>query len=371
MAPPRRSVGEMQRVRRHLPTRASELDRVVRDLKRAGWPRQRQGTLLFLAVMVAVLLGFLVSDDPASSPYTRWTPSRESPEPITNMPPQAASIVYGDPSHALPYARPGGLVVAGRDNFGARAFTKVSAAGGTVLIYLDAVINNSHGRYHYLLMEDSLCGPATSLWPSAGRANQWGYLNDFRVGSILQKKLPCVLEKMVLENPHMAGWFADDIGSRSWFPEIAWNTWSTRQKQAYRAGAIALVRTFRTVADRHGLIIIVNGTWGAGTLSSAGGGYPDMDQHGNALADGGFVEYHDGQIAYFGPYACSSQWATDSPVTNGKAFNYAVTRTASGLREYRDSHCFSYVNHQPDYHGAPPRWGTSHPTGLPSRVSPE
>ena len=127
------------------------------------------------------------------------------------------------------------------------------------------------------------------------------------------------------------------------------------------------MQTFRAVANRHGLVILVNGTWEAGSLASAGGGYPDMEEHGNALADGGFVEYHDGEITYFGPYACSPQWAAQSPLTEGKAFNYAVTMTAAGFREYRDSHCFSYVNQQADFSAAP-AWGSFHPTGLPSRV---
>ena len=68
------------------------------------------------------------------------------------------------------------------------------------------------------------------------------YLNDFRVGSVLQSKLECVLEKMVAENPHMAGFFADDLGSRSWYPGFSWDTWGTTNQQSYRAGAIALRR---------------------------------------------------------------------------------------------------------------------------------
>ena len=40
-----------------------------------------------------------------------------------------------------------------------------SAAGATVLIYLDAIIDNPYGRYHDLLNNASECGPATSRWP--------------------------------------------------------------------------------------------------------------------------------------------------------------------------------------------------------------
>jgi hypothetical protein len=281
---------------------------------------------------------------------------------ITNLPAQAAGIIYGAPSGAWPYAHPGGLVVAGRDNYQGQAFKDVSAAGGTVLIYLDAIIDNPHGRYHEMLNNPSECGPATSRWPGNYQANDWGYLNDFRVGSVLQSKLECVLEKMVAENPHMAGWFADDLGSRSWFPDIDWASFP--DKVAYRAGAIALTQTLRTVANEHGLIFIVNGTWSA----NSGGGYPDASRSGNSLADGGFVEHHDGEIAHFGPYGCSAQWAAQSPITKGKAINYAVTNTAAGKAEYVDSNCYAYVNQQVDYSGVAP-WGTFHATGLPSRVA--
>jgi hypothetical protein len=284
---------------------------------------------------------------------------------IRNLPPQAAGLVYGNPAQAAMYAYPGGLVVAGRDNYQGQAFKDVSAAGGTVLIYLDAIIDNPYGRYHDLLNNPSECGPATSRWPGNYKANVWGYLNDFQVGSVLQSKLECVLEKMVAENPHMAGWLADDVGSRSWFPDIDWASFP--DKAAYRAGAIALTKTFRKVADRHHLIFLVNGTWAGGSLASAGGGYPNPAKSGNALAEGGFVEHHDGEIGFFGPYGCSKQWAEQSPITHGKAFNYAVTSTYAGITEYVKSSCYAFVNHQ-THLGTSYTWGTSHPTGLPTHA---
>lgn len=275
---------------------------------------------------------------------------------------------YGAPSGATAYAHPGGLVVAGRDNYQDQAFKDVSNGGGSVLIYMDAVIDNAYGRYHDMLINQSACGPATTRWPGSPKANTYGYLNDFRVGSVLQQKLSCVLETMVVENPHMAGWFADDLGSRSWFPGFSWDSFGAANQQAYRDGAIALTKTFREVADRHGLVFIVNGTWSGGSLASNGGGYPDASKSGNALADGGFVEHHDGEIGYFGPYGCSAQWAAQSPITQGKAINYAVTNTSAGRTEYINSDCYAYVNQQQAYDSVAP-WGTFHPTGLPSRVA--
>ena len=132
----------------------------------------------------------------------------------------------------------------------------------------------------------------------------------------------------------MAGWFADDLGSRYWFPDLDWASFP--DKAAYRAGAIALTKTFRKVADRHHLIFLVNGTWIGGSLASAGGGYPNPAKSGNALAEGGVVEHHDGEIGFFGPYGCSKQWADQSPVTHGKAFNYSVTSTPTRHHRIRE-----------------------------------
>jgi hypothetical protein len=289
---------------------------------------------------------------------------------LANRPAQAASIVYGAPGsngQAIAYAHPGGLVVSDEYNYADQVWKDVSAGGGTVLIYLDTIISNPQGRYGGMLLNASACGAAVPVWPGNYAANGY-FLNDFRPGGTEQAKLHCVLETMVAENPQMAGWFADDLGSRSWFSGFKWSKFPDRQ--GYRDGAIAIAQTFRQVADEHGLIFLVNGTWGAGTLLAAGGGYPDMAQHGLSLADGGFVEHHDTEISYFGPYGCSAQWASASAVTQGTAFMYAVTNTTAGQQAYVDSGCYAYVNTQTSagYDYAPP-WGVFHPTGLPSRVA--
>jgi hypothetical protein len=122
------------------------------------------------------------------------------------------------------------------------------------------------------------------------------------------------------------------------------------------------------VADRHGLIFLVNGTWGGGSLRRIGGGYPNASVSGNALADGGTVEHHDGQLGYFGPYACSAQWAARSPITHGRAVNFAITRTAIGTTEYAHSNCFAWVAQQRSYSRAPKPWWVFHRIGLPTRV---
>lgn len=289
---------------------------------------------------------------------------------IINAPSQPAALMYSNSTTNMSaYAKPGGMVVAGRTNYADQGFKTISAGGGTVLIYLDALIDNATGPYDKLLLNASACGAAVPRWPGSPQANTYGYLNDFRVGGVLQNKLECVLEKMVADNPHMAGWFADDLGSRSYYPGFDWDSWSASDKQAYRDGAVALSQTFRKVANKYGLVFIVNGAWNGGTVGTNGGGYPDVSQHGNALADGGFVEHHDGQDnAFWHNYSCSTQWAAQSPVTRGKAINWTITLTDGARSTFIQNGCYAFAATQTDYGSAPSPWTSIHATNLPSKV---
>jgi hypothetical protein len=270
----------------------------------------------------------------------------------------------------LDYATPGGLVVTGRDQYNDPIFQEISAGGGTVLIYLDCIINDAFGTYASLLMNSSIYGPAVPLWPPGYEVNiAAGYfLNDFRIGGILQNKLHGVLEQMVSDNPFMAGFFLDDLGSRSFYPDLNWSTFP--DQQGYRDGAIAIAQTARQVADKHRLMVLVNGSWNA----NDGGGYPNVAQHGLSLAEGGYVEHHDGQIAFFGPYAASPQWAAASTVTKGVSYCWAAMNTTAGVTEFVNSGDYAYVNYQPtaSYGGVTPFGPPLVPnyyTGLPSHAS--
>ena len=287
---------------------------------------------------------------------------------ITNLPGQPAITAYGSSSAVNPFAHNGALIITGRDNYADQPMKNASAAGATVLIYLDVLIDNPYGRYHDMLTNPSQCGPATSRWPGSPNANQWGYLQDFRVGSVAQSKLRCVLETMAAENPHMGGFFADDLGSRSWYPGFSWDSWGATNQQAYRAGAIALAKTFHDVAVEHGLMVMVNGTWAAGSVASSGGGYPDAGSHGLSLADGGYIEHHSSsQIAFWTGYS-KGQWGTaPGSVSNGKPFMYVQANDDATRNAYSNAGVAAFLSAQVDYDTASV-WTSFHPTGLPSRV---
>lgn len=311
--------------------------------------------VLAAALLAVVVLSVATAD---TSPHLLVPPS------------QPFALAYGTADGPLlDYAAPGALVVAGSTSEGRPEFATLARAGTHVLYYLDPVVANPDGRYQALLLEPSACGPAVPLWPGLPRANVYGPVADFRPGGVLQGKLACVLEAMVAEHPTMAGWLADDLGSRSWFPGIDWSRLSGDDRWAWRVGAAALTATFRAVADRHGLLVVVNGTWQAGRPDLSGGGYPDPALDGNALADGTLVEHHDGQAAFFAPYACGPQWARASPVTRGRPVNGVVTRSAAALPTYLATGCFAYGVAQDDYDTLPVPWSGFVPTDLPGSSS--
>jgi hypothetical protein len=308
---------------------------------------------------------------PTPSPTPTPTPTvTPTPGTITNTPGQPALTVYGATTSLSGYYHPGALLIAGAGNYADQAFKDASAAGATVLIYLDTLIHANGGTYASLLYDASACGPAVPVWQPYTAVNSWGDLADFRVGGVEQSKLRCVLEKMVTDNPYMGGFFADDLGSMSWYPNMPWSSVPATDKQAYRDGAIALAQTFHDVAVEHGLMLMVNGTWGGGTLASNGGGYPAIGSHGLSLADGGYIEHHAaGELSYWTGYA-QGQWGTaPGAVSQGHPFMYVQASNDSDRAAFNSAGVFAFLSTQSDYGVYPAPWGPFHPTGLPSRVA--
>ena len=277
---------------------------------------------------------------------------------LAPLPPQPAGFFYNsEPSSA--WAKPGALVICGRDNCGGQGFKNVSAAGGTVLVYLDTIVNVKAGRYHDPMLNQSACGPAIGTWPGSGRFNSWGYVNDVRVGGALQQKLPCVLETIIRENPHIGGFFADDLGGDNGHTQAG-----LPKEEDYQA-AVALSRTFRSVADKYKLMFVPNGGWEGGH----GAGYPTRTTSGNALADGVCVEHHStGELNYWRGYLTSSQWASQSSLTHGTPFHIIITYPAD-FSAYRNANFNGFIANQSDYANAGTPWSGFHATGLPNKVN--
>jgi hypothetical protein len=295
---------------------------------------------------------------------------------ITNLPGQPAITDYqppsGNGSNAVPYEHQGALIVAGQSQLPSQPMKDASAAGATVMGYLDPmVIQPNSGTYGDMLWQSSACGPAVPQWGT--KVSGTGYnIADFRTtadggSGIEQAKLQCVLEKMVSDNPWIGGMFADDLGSKSWYPGLPWSGMSAADQQAWRDGAVALAQTFHTVAVEHTLAFMVNGTWEAGTLASAGGGYPTLATNGLSYADGGYIEHHAAsELSFWEAYA-QGQWSTATgDVSQGKPFMYVQASDQSTLNTYMASNDFAFGSYQTDYSQPAPVWGSFHATGLPS-----
>lgn len=214
-----------------------------------------------------------------------------------NRPTNPMMIAFADnyvPTTAIKnaWAQVGALIIVGRNNYNAQWVKDCAAGGATVLIYLHPHLMNPVGRYPSMLFNASQFGGAVPNWPGGPYVvDQWGNLGDFRVGSLLNSKLPGVLNLMVSENPHMSGFFFDGLGTRAYPGAGGFNWDSFPYKQEYRDGAIAQAQIARGIADAKNLMIIVNGFWIADSVGgSMGGGYPNRGSHGCSLVDGGMVE---------------------------------------------------------------------------------
>lgn len=275
-----------------------------------------------------------------------------------NRPANPAAVVYNNSSLTNPsaWAHPGALVIAGRVEYTGAWVTTVANGGGTVLIYIDAIVWNTIGHYHDLLFNASQFGAAVPKWPGNPNANSTGDLADFRVGGVLQSKLAGVINLAISENPKISGIFLDDVGTRSWFPNFDWTSWSSTDKEAYRAGAIAVVQTARTICDANNLFLMVNGTWTAQSTSGIGdGGYPTRNLHGCSLVDGGYWENHS--FDQFGvDYGQSAQWA--SYASGRKNYMWYVNVGDSATRDqWVAANAAAYASSTP-YDGSGAPWTT-------------
>ena len=295
---------------------------------------------------------------------------------ITPLPMQPAVTDYQSPSgngsNAIPYEHQGALIDAGQSQLGSQPMKDASAAGATVLGYLDPmVIQPNSGTWGDMLWQSSACGPAVPQWGSFTSGTGYS-IADFRTvadggSGIEQAKLQCVLENMYSVNPWMAGFFADDLGSKSWYPGLNWSTFGSANQQAWYDGAVALAQTFHNVAVEHSGMLMVNGTWEKGTLASNGGGYPNLAANGVSYADGGYIEHHaSNEVAFWTDYA-SGQWATASgDAAQGNPIMYVQASDLATLQTYQNAGVFSFGSYQTDYSQPAPVWGNFHATGLPS-----
>lgn len=192
-----------------------------------------------------------------------------------------AGFAYSSTTNVSLYAKPTGIVIAGRCNRYDPAFANVRAKGGEVLAYLNAA-NRPDGSV-CALDKQFYMGDygAVPLWPypSYGQRSIWGntHMTDIRKGSKWANYVVSYIEKLMRERK-VDGVFLDTLGARPWGELTAWDTWSQTEKNAWTDGAVDLVR--RLDAKRRAInpnfIIINNNLWSTnGTRGLPGRQYVD------------------------------------------------------------------------------------------------
>jgi Collagen triple helix repeat (20 copies) len=275
-----------------------------------------------------------------AGPAGTTTPPPVTPPPSAtsiNRPCNPALIAYvsGPGSQLAAWSKPGALIDVGPSIY-AEPWVKQAAAGGaTVLLYLDTIYSVTGGRYHELLRNANSYGPAVPIWA--------GVTNNIAPGGPLQQKLPAIMNLAIDENPHLSGFFLDDLGTIA--GTQGYSTLSATQKEQFRLGAIEIVKTARTIADQRNLFLMANGVWNG----NEGGGYPDRNKHGCALVDGCMIEDH--ALNAFWDNYCNpaySQWALQTP----RKVAYMWDQARSGSAEtnaYINANRIAYASTQTSY----------------------
>jgi hypothetical protein len=149
--------------------------------------------------------------------------------------------------------------------------------------------------------------------------DEWGSLPNFKVTqTAYHSKMVTILNLMLDENPHIAGFFLDGLGTRH-YPGAGgfnWDSWPEVDKQAYRAGNIMVAQNVHDICQARNGMAICNGQWQGGG-SDVGGGYPDANKHGCSLLDGILFENRPpdgpGQFAYEYAMRSDNQWGLAIP----------------------------------------------------------
>lgn len=290
--------------------------------------------------------------------------------PAANRPTNPLAIVYPDnppgQANASLWAHPGALVLVGRNNYDQAWVHTMADGGATCILYLDCLVENVVGRYDDLLHNASVVGPDVPRWPGSPMFNEFGFLQDFRVGGTLQAKLPGVLDLIASELPHISGIFLDDCGTRAW-TSMPWDSWSNSDKEAYRNGAIGIVQTARAKADQYNWLIIVNGTWqDAGAVGVGSGGYPNPLIHGCSLVDGGTTETHLPD-AFWTAYCNGAQWATATP--RDLPYMLSINDNTTARNTWIASNLVSH-SRGGDYSTIDVPWGSFTNFNMPNRLVP-
>ena len=168
------------------------------------------------------------------------------------------------------YAKPTGMLIAGRCNHNDPAFQAARQKGAEVLAYVNPIARPDHfvcALDTKFYMNDIGQVP---LWPypTYGQRSPWPNtrMADIRAGSAWSNHVVKYVEGLMREGK-VDGVFLDVVGVRPWSSLAEWNSWPQAEKNAFAAGNVDLVRRLdaRRRAINPKFIIVANNVWEAGT----------------------------------------------------------------------------------------------------------
>jgi hypothetical protein len=189
------------------------------------------------------------------------------------------------------YAKPTGILVAGRCNRYDPAFQAARAKGAELLAYINPVNRPDHRICE--LSEHFYMGNRASvpLWPfpSYGQRQLTATtrMTDMRPGSAWIQHVVSYVGDLMREG-RVDGVFLDNVGARSWMPLAEWKSWPQFEKDIYTDGHVDLVRrldALRRQIDPN-FIIVNQSIWDRGDAR----GFP-----GERYVDGVSIEHPNGK----------------------------------------------------------------------------
>ncbi|HKQ80731.1 MAG TPA: hypothetical protein VJS42_00925 [Steroidobacteraceae bacterium] len=190
--------------------------------------------------------------------------------PATSFAANPAGLAYNTSyTNVSQYGAKTGMLIAGRCNRYATAFSTARSKGAEILAY----INPAERPDNFICALDkgfymNNYG-AVPLWPypSYGQRQQWGgnKLTDMRPGSKWILSVVSYVSNLMRERK-VDGVFLDVVGARVWGSLAGWDSWSAAEKNAWTDGNVDLVR--RLDAARRAInpkfIIMNNNVWDRG-----------------------------------------------------------------------------------------------------------
>lgn len=185
-------------------------------------------------------------------------------------------IAFKTVSNVPLYAKPTGMLIAGRCNRYDAAFQAARAKGAEVLAYINPVTRPDH---HVCALDTKFYMNdlgQVPLWPypTYGQRSPWANtrMTDIRAGSQWVLYVVKYVEALMREGK-VDGVFLDTVGVRPWSSLAEWNSWPASEKNAYAAGNVDLVRRLdaRRRAINPDFIIVANNVWEAGTTKALDG----------------------------------------------------------------------------------------------------